>query len=145
MDLHVAGRMKQDTVIASVAPALAPPHDMVTMPPCTLRNPVAAVRADATLVHPESQQLPFPPEVAFHRYVEPRLKVRFPDGIERVCLLADGDMPFDRHVRCSAEIDSVRLALPAIDLSGEAPGADPGAGPTRPVPRLRASASGLRD
>jgi hypothetical protein len=121
MDLHVAGRVKQDTVITPVASALAAPHDVVTMPPCKLCNPVAAVRTDATLVHPESQQLPFPPEVALHRHVETRFKVRFPGGVKRVSLLADGHVPFDRHVRCSVEIDAEWHAIPALDISGEAP------------------------
>jgi hypothetical protein len=60
MDLHVAGWVEQDAIVAPVAPALTPPHDVVTMPPGKLRNPMPAVRTDAALVHPERQQSPFP-------------------------------------------------------------------------------------
>jgi hypothetical protein len=73
---------------------------MMAMPSCHFGNFPVAERAEATLLFPEMEQLPFPFQVVCHFHIETLFKVGLPCGIVRVGCTLDFDVSFTGETFC---------------------------------------------
>ena len=76
---------------------------MVVVPPRQVCNSLMAVRAETVLALPESEQLSFSPEGAFHFHAEALLEVHLPCGVKGSGFSPDFDVPFDGGLCCTEE------------------------------------------
>ena len=121
MDLSVAVGVEQHEVVQAVTTSFRSPDDVMGMPSFDLDDRLAADWADALLLFPEIEQLPFPNEVVRHPDAEAFFEVDLPGRIVRVGSLSDLRMALDRHLRCGEEPDGSVLAFRVEILSGEDP------------------------
>ena len=73
---------------------------MMAVPSCQFGDFSVAEWAEATLLFPEMEQLPFPFQVVCHFHIETLFKVGLPCGIVRVGCTLDFDVSFDGDTFC---------------------------------------------
>src|SRR2546425_1095270 len=70
-----------------------------------------AVRAEPLLTLPQSEQLPFSSECAFHFHAKAFFEIHFPGGVKRIGFSLYLDVLFDRRVCCTVKSDRLEDAI----------------------------------
>ena len=113
----MACRMQQHPIFELVSATFGSPHLVVVVPPCQFRDLLMAVRTESVLAFPESQQLPFSPERAFHFHAEALLEIHFPCGVKGVGGPLDFDVPLDGRLCGPEERNGFQPSVPSNDDS----------------------------
>ena len=95
MNLCVAVRMNQQSVICRVRPSQRLIDDVVVMPTGHVCDGLATDRAEPLLLTPEVREHPFTLQVVFHLYAEAPLQIEFPCWVIRIAVPLDFDVTFD--------------------------------------------------
>ena len=104
-----------------VTSAFGPPHPMMDVPTCLLRDELPAKGTETFLVFPQVQQLLFPLQVILHLAFGPFLEVHFPLGVVRIGLSLDFDVASDRSVGRWKQMYHFRFSLAVCDSPAEDP------------------------
>lgn len=104
-------RVEQHTVLYFVSPAFLSPNHMVGIPASHLRDFLTAERADAFLSRPKVEQFPSSLQVTNHFEAKALSIVRLPSGVVGVGFCLYFEVPTNRRLRCSIELDGA-LFLP---------------------------------
>jgi hypothetical protein len=121
MKLLMAGGMQQDTIFELVSAPFGSPHLVVVVPPRQFGNPLVTVRTESMLAFPESQQLSFSPEGAFHFHAKALLEIHFPCGVKGVGFSPDFDVPFDGRLCCAKESNGFDPSVSSDHDTGKDP------------------------
>ena len=93
-----------------VSASLGPPNLVVVVPPRYFGNPLVTSGTQPLLLLPESKQLSFPPESAFHFYAKALFKIHLPFGVKGVGCPLDFRMSFE--VLCARKSRTVSSKPP---------------------------------
>ena len=113
--------MQEHAVVCFISAPFASPDDMMAVPSCQFGDFPGAEWAEATLLFPEIEQLPFPFEVMCHFHIETFFKVGLPFEIVRVCCTLDFDVPFDGNTFCLEQSDGLESPFLPKDFSVKDP------------------------
>ena len=104
-----------------VTSAFGPPHPMMDVPTCLLRDELPAKGTETFLVFPQVQQLLFPLQVILHLAFGPFLEVHFPLGVVRIGLSLDFDVASDRGVGRWKQVHHFLSSLAVFDNPAKDP------------------------
>src|ERR1700676_5022759 len=121
MESFMAIGMQEHAVVCFISAPFASPDDMMAVPSCQFGDFPGAEWAEATLLFPEIEQLPFPFEVMCHFPIETFFKVGLPFEIVRVCCTLDFDVPFDGNTFCLEQSDGLESPFLPKDFSVKDP------------------------
>src|SRR5713101_2398850 len=107
------------TVLYLVSPAVLSPNHVVVIPASHLRDFLMAERADAFLSRPKVEQFPSSFQVTDHFEAEALSVVRHPSGVVGVGFCLYFDVPTNRCLRCSIELDGALVLRLAQSFSNE--------------------------
>ena len=104
-----------------VTSAFGPPHPMMDVPTCLLRDELPTMRTATFLRFPQVEQLLFPLQVILHLAFDPVFKVHFPLGVVRIGFSLDFDVASDRGVSRWKQVHHFLFSLAVFDNPAEDP------------------------
>lgn len=113
--------VQEHTVVCFIPASRASPDDLMALPSCQFGNFPLAQRAEATLVVPALEHLPFPFQVVcpFHR--ETLFQVGLPFGLVRVGCTLDFDVSFNGATFCLTQSKGLQSPLLPKDFAMKDP------------------------